>query len=169
LNRARRIHQGIPLSSPILDANLVWISDVAHLFATAEKLMAAVEMSLPNVRTYLIRSNTKATISRVDWAKYFPSLLVDDMKRQPTEESIVASLATIGAQVIESCTVDESFELPRDEYIAYYESRPFSGIRLLDDDQFIAGMKHLISDTSGNAFVSRVVTRQLIIARRQRV
>lgn len=163
------VRDAVPLAKPLSQVNIVWISDVAHLFSSPNELVDALDHSFPNARSFILRNNTKDTIARVDWATHFPSLLEEDRQRQPTFQTLADAFVRIGALVQSSSVVDESFTLSHDEYIQYYESRPFSGIRMLHDDQFEAGMRTLRSQVSGLNSVQRTLTRQLIVARRSSV
>jgi hypothetical protein len=163
------LQDAIPLATPLPQVSIVWISDVAHLFKNPSELVDALDRSFPNARSFILRNNTKDTIARVDWARHFPSLLAEDRDRQPDVQSLVDAFENIRAPVQYSFVVDESFNLSRDEYIRYYESRPFSGIRMLHDDQFELGMRSLRSHVSALGSVQRTLTRHLIVARRTNV
>jgi SAM-dependent methyltransferase len=158
---------GLPLPIPEVATGLAWISDVLHLFPTAEVFAQSLAESLPNLDTVAIRLHLSDTITKCEWKAYFPTAFAADKVRHPSPEALIASFRNIGYLAHEFEVVDESFDLPTANYISYFDKRSFSGLHLLSQSEFDEGMKVLRDSSQLHETLRRVIWRAIFVFRKE--
>jgi len=133
----------LPLQTPLTDVGLVWVSDVGHLFAGAEAFLEALDSSFPRASTILIRQTSPTILALADWVPLFPEAFTLDSARHFEVGFLLAAAKRRGWRARSVELVDETRQLSSADYLAYYRRRPFSGLHLISDAQFAAGISKI--------------------------
>jgi hypothetical protein len=158
--------EGLPLAKPIGCRGVAWVSDIIHLFPSAEDFCQKFQASLPNIDSIIVRLHLSDTISQCEWKKYFPTAFDADKTRHPSPEGLISSFRTIGYLIHRLKINNESFHLPSSDYVKYFENKSFSALHLLPENEFALGIKLLHKAASECSMMTRVIWRAVCIFRK---
>lgn len=91
----------------------------------------------------LVRTALRENLSDYLWSRFFPRALALDQKRLPSADDIVAELAQGGFSLVRHRAVEHRFSDDAPSYLAKIRLRGLSGLRLISDAEFEAGVEKL--------------------------
>jgi SAM-dependent methyltransferase len=128
----------LPLRSGAID--LALLSMVYHLLPSPPAVVAELHRALGPGAAVLVRTHTLELIDRVPFLSFFPEARALDEKRTPARAALGATFAAGGFTGGLHATIEQEFAATPAAAHAKVSRRPFSGLQLMPDDAFAAGL-----------------------------
>jgi SAM-dependent methyltransferase len=143
---------------------VLWASDVVHVLPDASSIAHAASRLLDRGGAVAIRMSAHAQLRSYEWGAFFPEALARDLDRHPEVDAVCEALAEHGLNRIDVTEVDESRWMSARQYLRMFEARCLSSLRLIDDEQFAAGLAQMRLACHGRRWTLRNARTTLITA-----
>lgn len=133
------------IPAPEGTADLAFLSMVIHHVRDWNAVFAELRRVLLPGSLVVVRTAVRESLPRLRWARFFPGALALDLKRLPSRAEIVTRFATGGFAPSGRRAVTNIVAADAPAYLARIRLRGLSGLRLIGDAEFSAGLSALES------------------------
>lgn len=138
-------HEKIPFENDFFD--FIYMSDVIHHVPDIGIMFNELKRVLKVYGKICIATQSHKQIDKRFYVKYFPSTAKVDKERYPDIEEIILAGQKNGLEYIKSVIYrDDELVKVGEEFVKLVEKKGYSMFHLIDDDEYVQGLKQLKTD-----------------------
>jgi ubiquinone/menaquinone biosynthesis C-methylase UbiE len=145
LDVRRGDHTAIPLENNFLD--FIYMTDVIHHVPDLTMMFSEFKRILKPGGLISILTESHRQLETRFWVKHFPTTVVVEKKRYPDIPDIISAAKTTGLYEHKIIITDTDSKIfVTKDFINLVENKGFSMFRLIDESDYVAGLRSLIND-----------------------
>ena len=136
---------GVAEDLPVSDNSvcLAYLSMVYHHLGEPRQAFGEFNRVLRDAGFLCIRNSTLELLDQVPYLTYFPSALLYNRSRLPSQRGVINTGEQSGFSLVSHTVIEQEFATSMEEYSAKISKRALSDLAALPDAEFAAGLRRM--------------------------